>query len=76
VQETVILSDDIPLLSPALGFHEDVALVTVSIIERTQDKRLRSQPYLVTSDRKLKLYRLDAEQILALNGKALIPTGD
>jgi hypothetical protein len=69
VQETVILSDDIPLLSPALGFHEDVALVTVSIIERTPDKRLRSQPYLVTSDRKL--YRLDSQQILALNGKEI-----
>jgi hypothetical protein len=67
--ETVILSDDVPLLSSALGFHEDVALVTVSIIERTQDRRLRSQPYLVTSDRKL--YRLDTEQILALNGKEI-----
>jgi DNA primase len=61
-----ILSDDIPLLSPALGFHEDVAMVTVSIIERTSQNRLHSQPYLVTSDRKL--HRLDGEQIITLNG--------
>jgi DNA primase len=67
--ETQILSDEIPLLSPALGFHQDIALVTVSIIERTPDKRLRSQPYLVTSDRKL--HRLNSEQILTLNGKEI-----
>jgi DNA primase len=68
-EETRILSDDIPLLSPALGFNKEVALVTVSIIERTQDNRLHSQPYLVTSDRKL--HRLDAAQIITLNGKEI-----
>ena len=43
-----ILGDDVPLLSPALGFQRDVAFVTISVIERTKDKRLNTQPYLVT----------------------------
>ena len=62
-----ILDDDIPLLSPALGFQKDVAIVTVSVVERTKDKKLNTQPYLVTSSRDL--VRLSDEQIIALNGK-------
>ncbi len=62
-----ILGDDIPLLSPALGFQRDVAIVTVSVVERTKDKKLNTQPYLVTSSRDL--VRLSDEQIIALNGK-------
>jgi hypothetical protein len=62
-----ILGDDIPLLSPALGFQKDVAIVTVSVVERTKDKKLNTQPYLVTSSRDL--VRLSDEQIIALNGK-------
>jgi len=49
-----ILSDDIPLLSPALGFRRDVAMVTVSITERTKGNKLNIQPYLVTSTRELR----------------------
>lgn len=62
-----ILGDDVPLLSPALGFNQNIGLVTVSILERTEDMRLRHQPYLVTSDRKL--HRLADAQILTLNDK-------
>ena len=64
-----ILSDDIPMLSPALGFNHDVALLTVSVIERTSDNRLHSHPYLVTSDRKL--HRIGEEQIITLNDKEI-----
>jgi hypothetical protein len=62
-----ILGDDIPLLSPALGFQRDVALVTVSVTERTKGNRLNTQPYLVTSSREL--VRVSDAQIIALNGK-------
>ncbi len=61
-----ILGDDVPLLSPALGFQSDVALVTVAVIERTKDNRLNTQPYLVTGSRELR--RLTDEQIIQLNG--------
>lgn len=61
-----ILGDDIPLLSPALGFQRDVALVTVAVIERTKNNRLNTQPYLVTASRELR--RLTDEQIIPLNG--------
>ncbi len=60
-----ILSDDVPLLSPALGFQREVAIVTVAVIERTKDKKLNTQPYLVTSSRELR--RLADEQIILLN---------
>jgi hypothetical protein len=64
-----ILGDDIPLLSPALGFQRDVALVTVSVVERTKDNRLNTQPYLVTSSREL--VRVSDAQIIPLNGKEI-----
>jgi len=62
-----ILGDDIPLLSPALGFQRDVALVTISVTERTKGNRLNTQPYLVTSTREL--VRISDAQIIPLNGK-------
>lgn len=72
-----ILSDDVPLLSPALGFQRDAAIVTVAMVERTKDKKLNTQPYLVTSSREL--LRLNDEQIINLNGKEValrvIPEG-
>ncbi len=72
-----ILSDDIPLLSPALGFRRDVAMVTVSITERTKDNKLNIQPYLVTSTRELR--RLTDEQIITVSDKEValkvIPEG-
>ena len=72
-----ILSDDIPLLSPALGFRRDVAMVTVSITERTKGNRLNIQPYLVTSTRELR--RLTDEQIITISDKEValkvIPEG-
>jgi DNA primase len=61
-----ILGDDIPLLSPALGFQRDVAIVTISVVERTKDKKLNTQPYLVTSSREL--VRLSDAQIIKLDG--------
>jgi len=62
-----ILGDDIPLLSPALGFQREVAIVTVSVTERTKGNRLNTQPYLVTSSREL--VRLSEEQIIRLDGR-------
>jgi hypothetical protein len=32
-----------------LGFRDDLALVTVSLLERTRKNRLKVQPYLVTN---------------------------
>jgi hypothetical protein len=49
-----VLNDDVPILSPALGFQRDMALVTVSVMERTKCKRLNIQPYLVTSTREMR----------------------
>jgi Toprim domain-containing protein len=72
-----VLNDDIPILSPALGFRRDVAMVTVSVIERTKGNRLNIQPYLVTSTRELR--RLSEEQIITLNDQEValkvIPEG-
>jgi hypothetical protein len=61
-----ILGDDVPLLSPALGFQKEIALVTICVMERTHDHRLYIQPYLVTSKRELR--RLDDKQIIQVNG--------
>ncbi|MBE2182400.1 MAG: hypothetical protein IAE89_03140 [Anaerolineae bacterium] len=72
-----ILSDEVPLLSPALGFHRDIGLVTVAVIERTVQKKLNTQPYLVTSSRQL--LRLSEAQIVTLNEREValrvIPDG-
>ena len=72
-----ILSDDIPLLSPALGFRRDVAMITVSVVERTKANKLNIQPYLVTSTRELR--RLSDEQIITVNNQEIalkvIPEG-
>ncbi len=72
-----VFDDNIPLVSPALGFHDDLALVTVSLLERTKHNRLNVQPYLVTSSRELK--RLTAEQIVTVNEQEIalrvIPEG-
>ena len=72
-----VFDDNIPLVSPALGFHDDLALVTVSLLERTKHNRLNVQPYLVTSSRELK--RLTAEQIVTVNEREIalrvIPEG-
>jgi hypothetical protein len=72
-----VLNDNIPLLSPALGFHRDLAMVTVSIMERLRGNRLNIQPYLVTSTRELR--RLSDEQIITINSQEValkvIPEG-
>jgi DNA primase len=72
-----VLNDSIPILSPALGFRRDLAMVTVSIMERLKGNRLNIQPYLVTSTRELR--RLTNEQIISLNGQEValkvIPEG-
>jgi hypothetical protein len=60
-----VLNDDVPILSPALGFQREMALVTVSVMERTKGKRLNIQPYLVTSTREMR--RLADEQIITIN---------
>jgi hypothetical protein len=60
-----VLNDSIPILSPALGFRREVAMVTVSVIERTKGNRLNIQPYLVTNTRELR--RLSDEQIITIN---------
>jgi DNA primase len=72
-----VLNDSIPILSPALGFRRDLAMVTVAIMERLKGNRLNIQPYLVTSTRELR--RLTDEQIISLNGQEIalkvIPEG-
>ncbi|MBZ0296387.1 MAG: hypothetical protein K8L99_27750 [Anaerolineae bacterium] len=72
-----VLSDSIPILSPALGFRRDVAMVTVSVIERTKGNKLNTQPYLVTSTRELR--RLSDEQIITISDQEValkvIPDG-
>jgi hypothetical protein len=61
-----VLSENIPILSPALGFQRDIALVTVSVMERVKGNKLNIQPYLVTSTRELR--RLTDEQIITISG--------
>lgn len=72
-----VLSDSIPILSPALGFRREVAMVTVSVIERTKGNKLNTQPYLVTSTRELR--RLSEEQIITISNQEValkvIPDG-
>jgi DNA primase len=72
-----VLSDSIPILSPALGFRREVAMVTVSVIERTKGNKLNTQPYLVTSTRELR--RLSDEQIITISNQEValkvIPEG-
>jgi DNA primase len=72
-----VLSDSIPILSPALGFRREVAMVTVSVIERTKGNKLNTQPYLVTSTRELR--RLSDEQIITIRAQEValkvIPDG-
>ncbi len=57
-----VFDDSIPVLSPAQGFRCDLAIVTVSLRERTKGNRLNIQPYLITSTREIR--RLSDEQIL------------
>jgi hypothetical protein len=64
-----VFDDSIPVLSPAQGFRDDLALVTVSLLERTKKNRLNIQPYLVTSSRELK--RVTDEQIISVDGKEI-----
>jgi DNA primase len=66
-EKSEVLNDRIPVLSPALGFSDDLALVTVSLRERMKNDRLNVQPYLVTSTREL--IRLKGQQILTINGR-------
>lgn len=72
-----VLSDSIPILSPALGFRREVAMVTVSVIERVKGNKLNTQPYLVTSTRELR--RLSDEQIITISNQEValkvIPDG-
>lgn len=62
-----VFDDKIPVFSPALGFRDDLALVTISLMERTRRNRLNVQPYLVTSTRELR--RLDDEQVFSISGR-------
>jgi hypothetical protein len=64
-----VLGEDVPVLPPALGFRRDVAIVTVSITERTKGNRLSITPYLITSTRELR--RIADEQILTVNGQEI-----
>ena len=72
-----VLDDSIPILSPALGFQRNLAMVTVSITERAKGNKLNIQPYLVTSTRELR--RLSDEQIMTINNQEIalkvIPEG-
>jgi hypothetical protein len=72
-----LLSGDVPILSPALGFGHDLGLVSVALVERVNGTRLNIQPYVVTSTREL--HRLSDEQIIAVGGRELalkvIPDG-
>jgi hypothetical protein len=59
-----VLSDGIPILSSALGFRRNIALVTVSVVERVKGNRLNIQPCLITSIRELR--RLSDEQMITI----------
>jgi DNA primase len=63
-----ILGDDIPLLSPALGFQRNAALVTVSVTERTKGDRLNTQPYLVTKHAPTRPHRQRADPLSGRRG--------
>jgi hypothetical protein len=62
-----VFDDTIPVVSPALGFSSGLALVSVSLRERTANNKLLIQPYLVTSNREL--IRVNGQQILRISGQ-------
>ena len=65
-----ILADDaLPVLNPVQDFCDDLALVTVSLRERTKDNRISVHPYVVTSTREL--IRLGEQQILTIGGREI-----
>ena len=65
-----ILADDaLPVLNPVQDFCDDLALVTISLRERTKDNRIKVHPYLVTSTREL--IRVGDQQILTLGGREI-----
>jgi hypothetical protein len=64
-----VFNDSIPVLSPAQGFRRELAIVTVSLRERTKNNRLNVQPYLITSTREMR--RLTNEQILKVEDQEI-----
>ena len=65
-----ILADDaLPVLNPVQDFCDDLALVTISLRERTSDNRINVHPYLVTSTREL--IRVGDQQILTIGGREI-----
>ncbi|MBE2267713.1 MAG: toprim domain-containing protein [Anaerolinea sp.] len=72
-----LLDGSVPILSPALGFGHDLALVSVALVERVNGTRLNIQPYVVTSTREL--HRLSDAQIIKVGERELalkvIPDG-
>ena len=59
-----ILEDDIPIISPALGFLPGVAVLTVSLMETNRHNQINLAPYMVTSEREL--IRLDKSQLIQI----------
>ncbi len=64
-----VFNESIPVLSPAQGFRRNLAIVTVSLRERTKNNRLNVQPYLITSTHEMR--RLSDEQILKVEGQEI-----
>jgi hypothetical protein len=62
-----VFDDTIPVVSPALGFSSGLALVSVSLRERTANNKLLILPYIVTSNREL--IRVNGQQILRISGQ-------
>lgn len=75
--EVDLIADDLPVLSAAQGFSDDVGIMTVTLRERTRDNRLVLQPYLVSSAREL--VRLNGAQVVEVGGREIalrsIPEG-
>jgi hypothetical protein len=64
-----ILEGNYPLISPALDFLDDLAVVMVPLMTRSDD-RVDYQPYLVTSDREL--IPLNGERMITVGGRPVI----
>ena len=59
-----IFDETIPVISPAQGYKRDLAIMTVTLRERTKNNQITVQPYLVTNHREIR--RVEEAQIITI----------
>lgn len=64
-----IFDDSIPVLSPAQGYNRHIAIMTVTLRERTNANQIANRPYLVTSHREIR--RIEDAQIISIGDQEI-----